>query len=242
MLELVPHLLSLWLASGAPEIDALLPTEPPLQGRVVFPEQPQQLAAFSYASLSADACYAELEQRGLPHLRAPKQHEHVTAPLRLPKKLAGVRFEHWQLPQRARKQRPILDCRLLLALHDLARIARMHDVTVVRYNSLVRGGWTKKPGWRHPSGVAVDINELETSSGERWNILHDFEGAGIGKTTCRSDSPWPRSAKAQRLRRFVCDLDAAHSFNLLLTPHYDYRHQDHLHLEVRRGIEWYLTR
>ena len=241
MLELVPHLVSLWLATGAPSPQALLPSEPPLQGRVVFPEHPSELRAFAHAAMQPEQCYAELKRRGVPHLSAPR-HDNVSAPVRLPRELHGVRFEHWQPTQRQQPERPLLDCRLLLALSDLARIGRQHDVSVVRYNSLVRGSHASKPGWRHPTGVAVDINELQTSDGERWNILHDFQGAGIGKTTCRSDSPWPRGAKSRRLRAFVCDLHAAHVFNLILTPHYDYRHRDHLHLEVRQGIDWYLTR
>ncbi len=30
------------------------------------------------------------------------------------------------------------------------------------------------------------------------------------------------------------------SFNLLLTPNHDWGHRDHLHMEVRSGIKWFL--
>jgi hypothetical protein len=33
----------------------------------------------------------------------------------------------------------------------------------------------------------------------------------------------------------------ARIFNLLLSPHFDYRHRDHFHFEVRRGVRWFLT-
>jgi hypothetical protein len=36
-------------------------------------------------------------------------------------------------------------------------------------------------------------------------------------------------------------LDEARVFNLLLSPHYDRRHRDHFHFEVRRGVRWFLT-
>ena len=33
---------------------------------------------------------------------------------------------------------------------------------------------------------------------------------------------------------------AKRSFNLILSPHYDWGHRDHLHMEVRSGIKWFL--
>ncbi|MCA9642046.1 MAG: extensin family protein [Myxococcales bacterium] len=39
----------------------------------------------------------------------------------------------------------------------------------------------------------------------------------------------------------MCGVARGGFFNLLLSPHYDRHHQDHLHLEVRRDIDWVLV-
>jgi hypothetical protein len=89
--------------------------------------------------------------------------------------------------------------------------------------------------------VAIDINEFVRQDGVVLSVLKDFEGARIGSRTCGDKAPRPKSAKALALRDIICAIDEASSFNLVLTPHYDYRHRKHFHLEVRRGIDWFLT-
>src|SRR5690606_5446030 len=122
----------------------------------------------------------------------------------------------------------------------LAQVASQHRVRVIRYSSIYRGVRARKPGQRHAAGVAIDVQELELEGGQRSNIQADFEGACIGSYTCTLSAAWPSAEVARDLRRFVCDLSQSGSFNLLLTPHYDRHHQDHLHLEVRRDIKWML--
>ena len=39
----------------------------------------------------------------------------------------------------------------------------------------------------------------------------------------------------------VCEMDEKKSFNLILSPHYDWGHRDHLHMEVRSDIRWFLV-
>jgi hypothetical protein len=106
---------------------------------------------------------------------------------------------------------------------------------------LFRGTWVQRRGWRHAAGVAIDVVELVKEDGEVLEVLRDFHGSRIGSRTCGDGAPEPTSDKARSLRNLVCALDEAKSFNLILTPHYDRRHQNHFHLEVRRGILWFLT-
>jgi hypothetical protein len=110
----------------------------------------------------------------------------------------------------------------------------------IRYNSIYRGR-RGRPGWRHPAGVAIDIVSLVSKQDGALLVKRDFHGSGIGSKTCQPGRRPPENPRARRLREFVCRVHEAHIFNLLLTPHYDSRHQDHFHLEVRRGIRWYLT-
>ena len=208
-----------------------------------FPPRPERLRAVHYGELTSAQCLAELELRQAPFALATKLEKkkapHVEAPVHLTGPLRGVRFE-FAYPNAPGRGRPLMDCRLLLALDDLATIAGDRGVRAVRYNSVHRRGWGKK-GHRHPAGVAIDIVGFVKKNGEVLDILADFRGNGIGSKTCGPDAAEPPPGKAAELRDLVCALHDAHVFNLILSPHYDRRHKNHLHLEVRRGIRWFLT-
>ena len=203
---------------------------------VVFPEQPEQLPAVRYASMTAQQCREELGARKLPVDSAPKRQT-IDAPVTLPRELHGVRFEFLPRPE----QRDVVDCRLVLALDDLARIAAAQDVTSVRYNSIYRNGWARGRVQGHLGAVAIDIVELGLRDGQTLNVLRDFGGHGIGSATCGASAKPAAPGKATQMRKFVCALDEARLFNLVLSPHYDWRHRNHFHLEVRRGVRWFLT-
>ena len=203
---------------------------------VVFPEHAEALPALRYASLTAQQCVAELATRQIPFEAAP-QRKTIDAPVLLPRELGGVRFEFGRQPD----QKDVVDCRLLLALDDLARVASKHDISLVRYNSIYRNGWARGRVQGHLGGVAIDVIELQLRDGQTLSVLRDFAGDGIGSATCGGSAKAPAPGKATVLRNFVCALDEARLFNLVLSPHYDRRHRDHFHLEVRRGVRWFLT-
>ena len=217
---------------------------------VVFPSNAEQSPAVFYSALDSESCLAELSSRGIPYAQAGKIPT-IDAPVTLEGDLRGVRFEFaYTLPQKSKKR--VLDCRLLLALDDFATIAKSAQIAVVRYNSAYRGRWARVRGARHVAGVAIDIVEFVKQDGEVLNVLRDFKGDGIGSNTCSVPTtirarfkPKPKTKapgpKATELRNLVCTVDTARIFNLLLTPHYDRRHKDHFHFEVRRGIRWFLT-
>jgi hypothetical protein len=183
-------------------------------------------------------CLAELGRRSIPH-ETGKKAPTIDTPVTLEGALRGVRFEFAHPVPPA--HRDVLDCRLLLALDDLAGLAKERKIATVFYNSIFRNGWARKRGQRHLAGVAIDIVEFEKEGGTRLNVKKDFAGTGIGSVTCGEGSKPAPSVKAAELREFVCTLDRTRVFNLMLTPHYDYRHRDHFHFEVRRGISWFLT-
>jgi hypothetical protein len=233
--------LALLLAAGASSAKNRL---------VVFPADAEVWPAVRYSELDAPACLAELAARGIPYAHAGKIPT-IDAPVTLEGDLRGVRFEFaYPLPDKSKKR--ALDCRLLLALDDFATIAGALEIAVVRYNSAYRGRWARVKGARHVAGVAIDITEFVKHDGEVLNVLRDFDGDGIGTNTCSVPTvirarfkprlrAKPRSPKADALRTLVCTLDSARIFNLMLTPHYDRRHKNHFHFEVRRGIRWFLT-
>jgi hypothetical protein len=203
---------------------------------VVFPADPETLPAIKYANLERQECLSALSARGIPFSPAPKRQT-IDAPVLLTGPLHGVELE--LVPDV--RSRPVLDCRLLLALDDLAVIAAARGIAIVRSNSIYRRGWARGPVQGHLGGVAIDVTELVKQDGTVLNVRKDFAGRGIGSATCGEQAKPPEPGKATELRAFVCALDQARIFNLLLSPHYDYRHRDHLHIEVRRGVRWFLT-
>lgn len=207
---------------------------------VVFPPRPERLRAIHYAGLDKKACLAELEARGLPFAPGPPVPT-IDAPVRLTGKVLGVTYEMSHPTARTEKKGPVLDCRLLLALGDLAIIAKDHGIRAIRYNSIYRGRYARTPGQRHAAGVAIDIVELVKNDGTVLAVKRDFHGHGVGSKTCGEGAPAPQPGKAKELRDFVCAVEQARSFNLLLTPHYDRHHYNHFHFEVRRRIRWFLT-
>jgi hypothetical protein len=207
---------------------------------VVFPPRPERLRATRIANANGKACLAELGVRKIPFVKGPKVPT-IDTPVRLTGPLHEVVFEMFHPTARTEKPGPVLDCRLLVALDDLAIFAHDLGIARVRYNSIHRGRWARQKGARHAAGVAIDVVELVKKDGSVLNVKQDFEGHGIGQRTCGEGAPEPKGAPAIELRRFVCTLDSERLFNLILTPHYDRNHQDHFHLEVRRGIKWFLT-
>ncbi len=203
-----------------------------------FPDKVETLPAFRYASLEGEQCRAELAARNVPFASAGKTFG-IDAPVTLEGSLHGVKFEFARaVPGTAHKD--VLDCRLLVALDDLASFAAKQDISVVRYNSIHRRTWARGRMQGHLGGVAIDFVEFVKADGSVLNVRKDFAGNGIGSVTC---GPRAKSAsgKAAELRKLVCALDDARVFNLLLTPHYDRRHFNHFHFEVRHGIRWFLT-
>lgn len=207
---------------------------------VVFPPHPERLRAMRYADSDGQSCLAELDVRGVPWAHGPKVPT-IETPVRLTGPLRGVTYElrHPTVPDP--KDGPVMDCRLLLALDDLAIVASDLGYAKIQYNSLLRGTWVQRRGWRHAAGVAIDVVGLVKKDGGELTVLRDYHGHGIHSKTCGPEAAAPRQEAARELRAFVCAISDARSFNLILTPHYDVRHQDHLHLEVRRDIKWFLT-
>ncbi len=207
---------------------------------VEFPPRPERLRAVRIANEDSKACLAELEVRGAPFVKGPKVPT-IDTPVRLTGPLHDVVYELSHPTAKAEKAGPVMDCRLLVALDDLALFASDLGISRIRFNSIHRGRWLRKKGWRHAAGVAIDVVELVKKNGEILNVKRDYHGHGIGSKTCGEGAAEVHGKAAEELRRFICTLDSERLFNLVLTPHYDRHHQDHFHLEVRRGIKWFLT-
>lgn len=208
--------------------------------KVVFPSEPEDRAAFRYAAMTKEDCFVELDARGVPWTHG-EERGLVEAPVVLAGALRGVRLEHQYEPERGQQDEPLMDCRLLVAVDDFAQVAEELGFSVIRYNSIYRRCCARRAGRRHPSALALDVTELVRNDGSVLNVRRDFHGNGIGSYTCGDRAMPVAEPEGRALHELICALDERGSFNLMLTPNYDYRHRDHFHFEVRREIEWYLT-
>ena len=205
------------------------------------PANPDITRAYQYASMSEEFCLAELGERGVPFERvAPTRG--VETPIRFTGPVRGITFLQTYRPELdPRAPATILDCRLGLAIDDLAVILARHGVVEAEYLSMWRPGYSK-PGVRHSAGRAIDLATVKLVDGARYSILRDFQGR-IGAKTCGYGAEEPRRQTEGTAfwRNTVCELADLRSFNILITPNYDWGHRDHLHLEVRSSIRWFLT-
>lgn len=233
------------LAAFAASVGLVAPGPAAARGSrfTVEPPEPEKLRVFQYAAMSGADCLAELWKRRVPFELAPPT-KGVDTPLRFTGPLRGVRFRpHHQPVPDAENHVTIADCRLALALDDLAAMLASRGAVEVVYWSMYRkrgAGWIK-PGKRHPGGRAIDLVAVRLEDGTEYGVHRDFHGR-LGAITCgeKAKPPTKDTPGARFFRDMVCAMERTKSFNLLLTPNHDWAHRDHLHMEVRSGIKWYL--
>lgn len=219
--------------STPPPVTELLAPEPfeaPLPDRVLPPSAP----ASRLANLSPGQCRAELKRRQLPFKPAPGPSKGVATPVRLTGPLRGVTFR----APGGRSPYGTLDCRLLLALDELAEVLVRHRVTSVRVDNLHRPR-ARLPGRRKPSqhsyGLAADIMSFTRDDGTELVVERDWVRGPSG-SACGPGSRAPDFHPAGiALLNLVCDIARAGLFHHMLTPNHDEAHRDHLHFDLKRG-------
>jgi hypothetical protein len=165
--------------------------------------------------------------------------------VRLAGPVGGVTFAPvWARAGRA-VSAELLDCRLALALGELAALVAMHDVVRVEHYGIYRGDvpWPRRgPPLHHLAGLAIDVAAFVKADGTRLDVGSDWI-RGPSRRTCRGDDPGETaSRRATELHAILCELAGRRVFHEVLTPNHDARHRDHFHLEVVRNAEWTLVR
>jgi hypothetical protein len=223
-----------------PSDDAARPRpEPPADtARGAEPTRPALPAGRALAALTPDACLDALRAQGVAFERvAESEAPGVTTPIRLRAPLAGIRVAPSNNPEAS--PHALLDCRLALALIAWAPVLRAADVVAVEHYSAFRanarvGGSGPVSG--HASGLALDAARLHLANGEVADVLADWGDRTRGDEPCTPrDDEAPR---ARLLRSVVCAAVAADLFQIVITPHHDAAHQNHVHLELRPGVDW----
>jgi hypothetical protein len=184
------------------------------------------------ASLTTAQCLAEVGRRKLGVTRFKGVKAGVAGPVRVTGSINDVRF----VTPGAKSPYGILDCRLALALADLADVLKQHDVVQVQVDNMYRPHahlpGKKKPS-QHSYGLAIDMTRFKLADGTELVVERDFEGA-IGEPVCGAGARSELSPAAKQLRDLICDVARSELFHHILTPNHDAAHKDHFHLDIAR--------
>ncbi|MBK9031490.1 MAG: extensin family protein [Myxococcales bacterium] len=204
------------------------------------PSDPAATAAVRYGALGPEACLAELATRQIPYVA--ETADGVAAPVRLQGPLHGVTFRGGEPEdERATSPSEIADCRLVLALDDLAELLAAHDVVEVIHYSMYRRPRAGKSS-EHNAGMAIDVGRLRLADGTTLSVLDDYHGR-IGAASCgKRARPRRPTAKTKALRAIVCEVAERYLFNVVLTPNFNRPHRNHVHLDLTAGVRWFIVR
>jgi hypothetical protein len=202
--------------------------------------------AYRYANLDNERAYAELDRRAVRYRRMTDPVPGVRAPIRLLGPLRGVLI-HSVLPEaeRAASAYEILDARLALALYDFCLILSHHDVVEVVHFTMYRPPQQnpedpEHPQTRHPGGLAIDLRAMRKADGTWLSVGPHWEGS-IGAKTCGAGARKLIPRRARELRSILCEANDQRLFHYMLSPHFDEAHDDHMHLEIKPGVKWFIA-
>ena len=209
-----------------PESDCVAAVE----GAVTSSEVPREGRAL--ASMTAEQCMARLSALGVAFEAVPDVPG-VQAPVHLRGPIAGIAIEG---------RAEVLDCRLALALASWSSALRARGVRALRSLSVHRPG-AHVAGSRRVSGhahaLAIDVGALELDDETTIDVLGGWEARAAGADPCGEHAESERSAL---LRSAVCAAVEADLFQIVLTPHHDRAHQNHVHLELVPDVPWSYVR
>ncbi len=163
----------------------------------------------------------------------------VQVPVRVKGPIAGISLHY---PGR-NKQHEIMDCRLLLALHAWFSVLHQQGVEKISHMSAFRPkakvASTRKPSG-HATGLAIDIATLTHSDGQSWSILDDWKERAAHADPCTEHEK--DDTVTATLRKWVCDAATRDIFQIIITPHHNKAHANHVHVEVVPNGTWSFVR
>lgn len=204
-------------ARGAKRFDPVEPpaTSPPPKGAPIFfgrvaPPEPTRAPHHR-----GEECLDALKQRGVAFTPL-RDLKGVENPIEVHGPLGGIIFY-------ANDGRSLtLDCRLAVALQDLAPIFRSYGVTRARFSGAYSYRATRSGRLSHHAlGLAIDIHEVFFGT-RSFSVENDFR-MNVG---CQPGNP--------SLNELSCAMRQTRFFEEFLTPDFNRDHRDHLHISVPR--------
>lgn len=191
------------------------------------------------SALTAGQCHALLGSLGIDYEDASDEGGSVAAieqPVRLRGSLGALTVRpHGGDP---RSIHAILDCRLVVALYEWGPTLRDAGFVGIEHVSVFRPGAIVASS-HHPSGhshaLAIDALRFVRPDGTTFSVLDDWVARTRGADPCGTyDEP----SEAHALREAICAGASAELFEVIVTPHHDDAHANHVHLEVVPGVDW----
>lgn len=191
------------------------------------------------SALTPDACHAALDALGIAWRDASSEGGPVAAieqPVRIAGPLGGLTVR----PHGGDGSsiHAILDCRLVVALYEWGPTLRAAGFVGIEHVSVFRPG-ARVAGTRRPSGhshaLAIDALRFVRADGTTFSVLDDWAVRTRGADPCAT---YEEPSEARALREAICAGAAAELFEVIVTPHHDDAHANHVHLEVVPGVDW----
>lgn len=215
------------------------------QGETREPNQAESRARSSRLSLPSGRDIAALSPRECRRLltRSGVQFESVSdraaaniaEPVSLLSPLGGVSFG----PKNGNATHGMLDCRLALALLAWAPSLQSSGVIKVEHYSTYRPGAKVRASRKtsgHARAMAIDAARFHLRDGTVLAVDSDWDQRERGGDPCLERRR--EADKGKLLRRLVCDAVEQGLFQVVITPHHDRAHQDHVHLELVPEVDW----
>jgi hypothetical protein len=188
------------------------------------------------ASLHPSDCRRLLEKAGVHFEPVPdRAAPHVQEPMKLLSPLEGVSFG----PSNGSEEHGMVDCRLAVALLAWAPILSEAGVVRVEHYSTYRPGARVRKSGRssgHARALAIDAARFHLKDGRVLDVDLDWDQRERGGDPCpvrrREDE------KSKLLRQVVCEAVERDLFQVVITPHHDRAHQNHVHLELVPQVDW----
>jgi hypothetical protein len=213
-------------------------TDPPARTRPVplvgLPE------GRNIASLAPEDCLGLLERAAVTFESVPEDEAPTVAvPVYVRAPLLGVSFG----PTNGDAERGMLDCRLAVALYAWAEVLAEHGIVKVEHYSTYRPGARVRGNGKssgHAHALAIDAARFHTIDGRVLDVEADWAERQRGQSPC---PPRDDDGPAGRvLRDVVCAAVERDLFQVVLTPHYDRAHENHVHLELVPDVTWSYVR
>jgi hypothetical protein len=159
----------------------------------------------------------------------------VECPVRLRGQVGGIEV-HGPV---GNSQGDILDCRLVVGLLVWSRTLASAEVVRIDaysgYRSGARVARTGRPSG-HATAMAIDIGRLHLANGRVLDIETAWPDRRRGVSPCEQTEA--DGDELRLLRRIVCAVVEDETFQIVLTPHFDQAHRNHIHLELRPEVDW----
>ncbi len=165
----------------------------------------------------------------------------VDYPIKLKSKVGGIEYRHTASSEKF----SVMDCRLAVALVAWSPVLKKHKVKEIEhmraYSPGAKIGGGKKQSY-HSRALALDPAYFIYEDGTRLVVKEDWTERDKGEGPCHALKVNDRKeSKAQvMLRKLVCDTGRIDVFGVIITPHYNKAHHDHVHVELNPNESMFL--